>query len=150
MDELPACGCILFSNDFTVGHAAVTWSYEEERIVTHIKTTPIPFNLPKALQSQHTNEHFTVSSLPSFKIHNFYTPFIPNIIVFSQVPCKLQYWETLSSEFVDYNNFELSEHVSKQVQLPKVSNETKSRLVASHIWRVFIGRPDVTVTPLDE
>ena len=58
------------------------------------------------------------------------------------MPCKLQYWDTLTAEFVNYVSFDLSEHSSKTLQLPKVSKETRSRLVAAHVWRVFICRPD--------
>ena len=60
MDELPEANCILFSNDCRVGHAAATWSYEEERVITSVTANPIPFNLPHNLQKEHANEQFTV------------------------------------------------------------------------------------------
>ena len=60
MDELPGAGEILFSNDFTLGQAAVTWCYRDVRVVTELSTKPVPFNLPQAHKSKHTDEKMPV------------------------------------------------------------------------------------------
>ena len=39
MDELPGAGEILFSNDFTLGQAAVTWCYRDVSKCTRLAAT---------------------------------------------------------------------------------------------------------------
>ena len=63
--ELPNSGEILFSNDFRVGRAAITWCYDDVRAITQLSAKPVPFNLPKYMKPWHTNEKLTVREVTS-------------------------------------------------------------------------------------
>ena len=61
-------------------------------------------------------------------------------VIWFQVPCTLQWWDTMMSRFADYGRMDLSEHVSCSVLLPAVNRQNRARLAAAAIWRMRISQ----------
>ncbi|KAH3830476.1 hypothetical protein DPMN_103720 [Dreissena polymorpha] len=59
-----------------------------------------------------------------------------------QVACRLQYWEGLIQQFVDYAEMSLSENDVSEMVLPEVRHADSRDLAAAQIWRLNIPNPE--------
>jgi len=86
----------------------MVWCYPEPRALTRVDIHPVPF---VAASSQHYTSR-------------------------NKVACVLQFYDPLRADFVTYRQFQLSESVYCQLELPSLYE--KQRLAVATTWRVWI------------
>ncbi|KAK3589215.1 hypothetical protein CHS0354_020076 [Potamilus streckersoni] len=102
-------GEIIFCSGTETGNGTMTWCYRQPRVISFLKSSPLPFNVMNG-----QNETST------------------------KVCCTLQYWHVLSKQFLDYLDFCLSETEPSTVLLPDVRAANSAELVLSQMWRIVI------------
>ncbi|XP_014791410.2 intermembrane lipid transfer protein VPS13B [Octopus bimaculoides] len=111
-DGHPGPHQILFCNCDNNGNSSMTWCYDQSRVLSHVTISPVPFSL--------VDESSILDQQPS------------------QIPCTLQYWDSLVNQFFAYQNFTLSENESSTLPLPEVRAVNGPELMAAQMWRVVI------------
>ncbi|XP_033726572.1 vacuolar protein sorting-associated protein 13B-like isoform X2 [Pecten maximus] len=105
-------GEITFCSRNSSEDSCMTWCYDEPRVISHVRFTPIPFNIPQETRVMEESE--------------------------TLIPCTLQYQETSTQQYLPYVDFELSEDTQTILQLPEVKVINVGDLVVAQVWRVVI------------
>ncbi|WAR00328.1 VP13B-like protein [Mya arenaria] len=112
LDLVPSVGEIVFCNLDKEGNSSMTWSYNIPRVVSALSSTPVPFNADETTDEGNT------------------------------VLCRLQYWEGLIQQFMDYGEMRLSENDVSNMAVPEVRHADTQDIVAAQIWRIVIKNED--------
>ncbi|XP_060068135.1 intermembrane lipid transfer protein VPS13B-like [Ylistrum balloti] len=114
-------GEIIFCSHDSAGDSYMAWCYDVPRVISHVKFTPIPFNVPHQAEKSET-----------------------------LIPCTLQYQDIASQQFLPYVDFELSEDTQTVLQLPEVKVINVRDLVVAQTWRVVIHNSMIAENCSDE
>ncbi|KAK3772280.1 hypothetical protein RRG08_039097 [Elysia crispata] len=100
--------------------SGMTWCYPHPRVLTGITLNPVPFCLSTTAPDEGS---------------------------FAVIPCELQYWSELCSQFVMLIKIHLSENEPVKVSFPDPTRPgSRSDLVASRLWRVVLGTSSVSAS----
>ncbi|XP_063419366.1 intermembrane lipid transfer protein VPS13B-like [Mytilus trossulus] len=106
-------GEIIFCNRDKDGNSHMTWCYHQPRVVSLVKFTPIPFNVPvKQMTEEYDEEQL--------------------------IPCCLQYYDPATHNFVNYIDFELSENEETSLLFPEIKADNARDITVSYLWRVVV------------
>ncbi|GFO46200.1 vacuolar protein sorting-associated protein 13b [Plakobranchus ocellatus] len=105
---------VLFSpGDSSRGEgSSMTWCYPHPRVLTGVILNPVPFSL-SATEEESSS---------------------------TKIPCELQYWSELTSQFVGLIKIHVSENEPVKVSLPDPTRPgSRADLISARLWRVVLG-----------
>ncbi|CAC5371342.1 VPS13B [Mytilus coruscus] len=106
-------GEIIFCNKDKDGNSHMTWCYHQPRVVSLVKFTPIPFNVPvKQMTEEYDEEQL--------------------------IPCCLQYYDPATHNFINYIDFELSENEETSLLFPEIKADNARDITVAYLWRVVV------------
>jgi len=109
-------GEIGFHTNRNENYATMTWRYNECRVLTSLRVSPVPFC------TGNTDGFTSANRLDVVKVR-----------------CILQHSQSCAGRFKDYSQFNLSENSACEVDLPELNDSAK--IISADIWRIRINYP---------